>query len=208
MSVFTRKLLMLMVLVLMGSVVTSSVCANVDYSGTWNLTTQTQLPDPDTQTQLSDSNDPCIFDGTALITQDGTVLTGTASLTRTSGPGACPSDLTAEVTGSVLKNNVVLGLLLGGQLGEATFTSPAAPNMMQSANGDTGKVKADGMSLAGGFEVTKGDFMGQTGSWGAMMVAKMDDFPIPTLAFYGGLTLVLLLLVMGGFRIRRRHHPG
>lgn len=199
MSVFTQKLLMLMILVIMGSAVTSSVWAQVDYSGTWNLSTQTQLPD---------SNEPCIFEGTALITQNGTELTGTASLTLTSGPGACPSDMTAEVVGSVQRDIVVLGLLLGGQLGEAQFTSQVAPAIMQSADSDTSKVKAEGMSLAGTFDVTVGPYSGQSGSWAAMIAAKMDDFPIPTLAFYGGLVLILLLVVMGAFRIRRRYHPG
>ena len=199
MSGFIQKLMMLIVLVFMGSAVTPSAWAQVDYSGTWNLTTQTLLPD---------FNDPCLYEGTAVITQNGTALTGTASLTLTSGPGACPSNMSAQVTGSVQNVGVVLGLLLDGQLGEAQFSSRgAAPGMMQSANGGTDKVKADGMSLAGSFDVTVGPHAGQTGSWSAMMVAMMDDLPIPTLAFYGGLVLVLLLVAVGGFRIRRRHLP-
>ena len=201
MSDFSRQLLLLMVLVFMGSTVTSNVWAQVDYSGTWGLDATTYLPD---------EMQPCEYSGTAIISQNGADLSGTASLTLTSGPGACPSEMTAAVSGVVRSGNIELGLLLGGQLGEATFYSQgAAPAVVQSGAGVGKTVENGGMSLGGSFNVTVGPYAGQVGSWSAMMAAMMvDEQPIPTLAFYGLLMLVLVLVVAGGFSLRRRHLPG
>jgi len=201
MSGFSRQFMVLIVLVFIGSTVTSSAWAQVDYSGTWNLETQTLLPD---------SIDPCLYSGTAEIIQAGNDLSGTASLTLTSGPGACPSEMTAAVSGVVRNGNIELGLLLGGQLGEATFYSQgAAPAVVQSDAGVRKTVKNGGMTLDGAFDVTEGPYAGQTGAWSAIMAAMMiDERPIPTLAFYGLLLLVAVLVAAGGLSLRRRHLPG
>jgi len=201
MSSCVRRVMMLIVLVITGSMVTSTAYAQVDYSGTWNLETQTFLPD---------SNDPCVYSGTAEITQNGDVLVGTASLTLTSGPGACPSEMTAEVNGRVEGGDIQMGLLLGGQLGEATFyTQGVLASSVQSVTNAGEKVMNGDMSLEGGFDVTAGQFTGQTGSWSAIMAAMMiDERPIPTLAFYGLLALVLVFVTVGGISLRRRQLPG
>lgn len=199
---YGRKLFVFMTLILTGSAMVSTALAQVDYSGVWTLTTVTTLPDETL---------PCNYEGTAVITQVGTALSGQAELTLTSGPGACPSEMSAQVTGVVNGTEVELGLLLGGQFGEATFTSVSRPLVNASSEAHISAqsggpvAKPEAVNLNGPFNVTKGAFAGQGGNWNAVFKAGFSIAIIPTLAYYGALIFGILLLAIGGFRLRRRH---
>jgi len=200
----TQKFFVLSLLFLTGPGLVATAQAQLDHTGTWNLTTVTYLPNEDL---------PCDYAGQAVITQVGTTITGTAELTLTSGPATCPSEMSAKVTGVATDSGVELGLLLGGSLGEATFCSNSdklcalpsgQPSKAAQAGNDT--IEADAMSLAGPFSVTEGTYAGQTGNWSAIMVEAFSSLPVPTLAFYGALVFILMLLLIGGLSLRREPH--
>jgi len=155
-----------------------------DLAGTWSLTTDTLLPD---------ENLRCTFNGQAIVTQVSIDLAGQASLTLLDGPTACPMEMTASLTGRLTSTGVEVGMLMGGQLGEAAFSGDFNPN-------DTSP------TLMGGFDVTSGPFLGQFGNFEARLPLLPTDpsvNPIPTLAFYGVLLLILTILIIGGFNLSR-----
>lgn len=150
-----------------------------DYSGTWSLSTTAELPD---------DGGTCIFEGTAQVTQDGTDLAGTANLSLINGPPDCPPAMMADLDGEVEDDGCIeLGLLLGGNFGEASFT------------GCPGEA-AD--TLVGSFQVTSGPFEGGGGTWTAVIGASV--LAIPTLSALGLAALVVLLMLTGAWIARRR----
>ena len=189
----STKFAILITFLLAGHVLVSNAWAQVDYSGVWDLTTSTYIPDLDTM-------EPCEYTGTALIVQNGDILKGTASLTLVSGPGACPSEMTAEVSGQVDGEDIEWGLLLDQQLGEATFYTKGS-RLDAAADGPAADPAP--MSLAGGFDVTQGPYAGQSGNWTAAFAMVIESTQVPTLAFYGLLLPVAVLLSVGFVRFRR-----
>lgn len=149
-----------------------------DYSGNWMLNTTVILPN---------DGGTCVFEGMANVIQDGMGLGGTATLMLVNGPAACPMEMMASLSGQVDGNGcLTLGLLLGGQLGEATFTG---------CPGDAPD------SLAGRFSVEMGPFAGATGSWSAVRAAP-SVLEIPTVSALGLTGFVMLLLVAGALLLR------
>lgn len=150
-----------------------------EYSGTWSLSTTAELPD---------DGGTCIFEGTAQVTQDGTDLGGTANLSLINGPPDCPPAMMADLDGEVGDDGCIeLGLLLGGNFGEASFTGCPGEAV------DT---------LVGSFQVTSGPFEGGGGTWTAVMGASV--LAIPTLSALGLAALVVLLMLSGAWIARRR----
>lgn len=157
----------------------SSTAQVPDYSGTWSLSTVAELPD---------DGGTCVFEGTAQVTQDGTELSGTATLMLVDGPAACPPMMMADLSGAVGEGDcVTLGLLLGGQLGEATFSG--CPGNLPD-------------TLDGQFQVTSGPFAGTGGSWSAVLGPSV--LAIPTLSALGLAALVVVLMLTGAWLMRRR----
>lgn len=151
----------------------------VDYSGTWLLSTTAMLPN---------DGGTCMYEGHAQVTQDGSDLGGTASLMLVNGPAACPPEMMASLSGQVGEQGcVTLGLLLGGQLGEASFSG---------CPGDARN------SLVGSFEVTSGPFEGGGGQWLAALDRSV--LAIPTLSALGLAALVVLLMLVGAWIVRQR----
>lgn len=150
-----------------------------DLSGTWQLDTTAELPN---------DGGTCIFQGQAQVTQDGTDLGGTATLTLVGGPAACPPVMMADLGGEVSGDGCIeVGLLLGGNLGEASFT------------GCPGEAED---SLEGSYEVTSGPFAGTVGNW--IAVVGRNVLAIPTLSAVGVAALVVLLMLSGAWIARRR----
>jgi hypothetical protein len=128
-----------------------------------------------------------MFEGMATVMQDGMDLGGTATLMLVDGPAACPMEMMAALSGQVDGNGcLTLGLLLGGQLGEAAFTGcPGnAPD-----------------NLGGRFAVETGPFAGTAGTWSA--VRRLPSvLEIPTVSALGLTGFVVLLLVAGALLLR------
>jgi hypothetical protein len=152
-----------------------------DYSGRWDMSTTAALPN---------NGGTCMFEGVANVMQNGTDLTGTVVLMLVGGPAACPMEMMADLMGQIGTSGCVeLGVLLGGQLGEASFS------------GCPGDVMN---SLVGNFDVTAGPFGGGDGGWSAML-ARQFVIEIPTLSIVGLAALAVLLLVLGALLLHRRH---
>lgn len=159
-----------------------------DLSGLWTL---------EASGLLLGSQEPCTFQGTAQVTQTGSEISGTAELSLIAGPAACPAEMTAAITG-VLEGDQISGNLLGGNLGEATFTgSLGAGAVAVAARAVSG--------VQGGYDVTQGPFAGVAGSWAALFRGGQARFAIPTLGVWTLLLLATLLLAAGAWVLRRRH---
>lgn len=149
-----------------------------DYSGNWALSSSAILPN---------DGGTCMFEGMATIMQNGTDLVGNATLMLVDGPAACPMEMMADLSGQVGAGGCVeLGLLLGGQLGEAAFTG--CPE-----NGPD--------SLGGRVSVESGPFVGTVGDWSALRV-RPSVLEIPTLSALGLTGFVMILLVAGALLLR------
>jgi len=152
-----------------------------DYSGRWDMSTTADLPN---------DGGTCVFEGLATVMQNGTDLTGTVLLTLVDGPAACPMEMMADLMGQVGTSGCVeLGVLLGGQLGQASFLGCPGDAMD---------------SLMGSFDVSEGPFLGAMGGWGAVL-APQSVIEIPALSVFGLAALAVLLLVTGALLLRRRH---
>jgi len=155
----------------------------VDVSGSWELQTSVffgqgeGLPD-------------CEYQGSAEITQNGTDLGGTSSLTLESGDASCPAEMAADVDGQIMGNLLEMGMLMGGQLGTAQWGGTVAP---AAAEGVTG----------GDFLVDSGPFSGSGGIWSAQR-GTPPVLAIPTLTTLGLVALVALLLGAAALLLRRR----
>ena len=95
----------------------------------------------------------CAFRGAANVTQAGSQFSGDISVNAISGPSSCPQSMSASLSGLVRENQVEMGAIMGGQLGEASFSGTAT---------------ADGI-LGGTFSVTRGQFTGNQGTWKAIL---------------------------------------
>jgi len=156
-----------------------------DFSGTWQLTSQLFPPiQPPELGQV-----PCDFEGSAVITQDGSDLGGTADLTLVSGPVECPAQMSAEVSGTVGPQGGVMlgGSLLGGNLGTAFFDGTGDPQA----------------GLGGTAAVETGPFGGANGTWAAVLGGP-SILEIPTLTAFGLVLLIGLLAVSALYLVRRR----
>lgn len=155
-----------------------------DFSGTWELTSQLTIP-----AQTPQLGAPCDFEGSAVITQDGSDLGGTADLTLVSGPMECPAQMSAEVSGTVGPQGGVMlgGSLLGGNLGTAFFDGTGDPQA----------------GLGGTAAVETGPFGGANGTWAAVL-GRPSILEIPTLTAFGLVLLIGLLAVSALYLVRRR----
>ncbi len=151
-----------------------------DLTGTWDLTSQVTIPGEEL---------PCNYSGQAMITQNGTEISGTAQQSFVSGPASCPAEMAASLSGYFdgTRQMVVLnGSLMGGQLGTLYFS------------GDISRDQGGG----GSFGVETGPFAGAGGSWSALLRQQLEA--IPALTPLGLTLLVVLLLGLGALLLRRR----
>jgi hypothetical protein len=148
------------------------------YAGHWLVDATFDLPDVGT----------CIYQGTIDVMQDGTALSGTLVLTLVSGPMACPAEMMASLAGTAGPGGVELGMLLGGDLGQASFSGDRDPKSG---------------ALMGGSMVQEGPYAGTAGTWMAVL-ARQSVIEIPTLTALGLAALVTLLLAAGAWILRRR----
>jgi len=150
-------------------------------TGQWDLQANGILPDV---------QGTCLFQGTANVVQNGNAISGDATLMLQSGPQACPPEMMAQIQGAWETDTLLFGALLGGNLGEASFSTGPVVRAVQ---------------LGGSYIVTSGPFNGVSGSWQAVMRA-VAAAQIPTLATLGVVLLAALLFGVGGMVLRRQHH--
>jgi hypothetical protein len=94
----------------------------------------------------------------------------------------------ATLSGTAGVGGVELGVLLGGDLGEAYFSGARDPKSG---------------ALMGDSEVETGPFGGSDGTWMAVL-ARQSVLEIPTLTALGLAALITLLLASGAWILRRR----
>lgn len=139
--------------------------------GTWDLQVSGVLPS---------ETDPCVFEGSGEMVQDGDQLTGMATLMLVSGPAACPLEMMADLMGEV-EGSSFFGMLDGGQMfGGLNFS---------------GTIAGDGSSIQGTYEVKpEGPFTGVTdGTWSAAVQQQVSVLEIPTVGAWGLMLLAALL---------------
>ena len=171
-----------------------------DISGTWALDASVLLPD---------ETIPCVYEGSAVVSQVADTVTGPTDLALVSGPSGCPAEMAGTLSGKValgkIGETVVNGVIDGGALGQAdftgSFTTVVAP---VSAAGfvATAMVMQGPSSGIGGIGVTEGPFAGASGTWAAALAPA-----VPALAPLALTILVLLLLAAGFFALRRQQAP-
>lgn len=143
----------------------------VDVSGTLNLT-------------VVDTINNCTDAGQATLTQTGTALSGSGSISLVTGTG-CPPVLSGTMSGTVVGTTITVGFVTS-QLGTASFT---------------GTIAGDGNSMSGtwsagppcGFVASCG------GTWSMTRTAG-----IPTLSQWGMIGMSTLLAGLGTWAMRRR----
>lgn len=159
--------------------VAAPALAQVDYSGAWDLSATSVLPD---------EGGTCSFEGSVQISQSPNGVSGVASLSLVAGPDSCPMELMADLTGRVGEGDCIVdGVLLGGQLGDATF------------GGCPGDQPG---SLQGSMQVTAGPFAGTTSIWTG--ARQTQQAAIPTLSAAGLALFIGLLLAAGAWLARGR----
>lgn len=146
-----------------------------DFSGQWELATDITLPGEST---------PCSFFGYAQVVHDLAkgAISGTAVLELTSGPGACPPEMAADLSGNPDGVTIFNGMLFGGVIGEATFTG-----------GVVNRKRWKGLALGGGFNVTEGPFAGLSGGWAGSVSDGVFRDSFETLVVTAGGSLLALL---------------
>jgi len=169
-----RRPLLLVAAVLLFGV--GNALALSDLTGNWSLQTTVQLPD---------EGGTCEYSGQASITQAGGAISGFADLLLVSGPGPCPAEMSANLSG-VLAGSIpyVVNGTLSGPLGETAFTGSLTPN---PGGGGT-------------FDVRQGGFAGSAGTWSAQLLRAA----IPSLAPISLTILTLLLLASGTWILSRQ----
>lgn len=163
---------LILILIAVGLVAVASPLAAQDLSGSWTM---------ETDADLSEEEEPCVYSGDCQMQQDGSSLSGTVDLGLVSGPESCPPEMTATLEGTV-EGDSVFGTLLGGPLGTASFQG-------SRSNSFTGTFLAS----------PEGPFAGGEGSWLALRPSVLE---IPTLSSLG-LTALVLMLLAGGASILR-----
>jgi hypothetical protein len=163
----------------------------LDVTGSWSIQMQTLS----TASQGHAPVSGCGFQGTTNVNQTGSQFTGGIDVNQASGPGSCPSAMSATVSGTVAGSQVSMGAVMGSaSLGQATFTgtiTPAAPVHPGSASTPAAPVNP-GSTITGTFSVTSGPFNGTGGTWSATKLAAVAA--VPALGARG-LTLLALLLL-------------
>jgi hypothetical protein len=184
MSRHSRHFLLLpLVFLMLGQMSWAAQVPPPGFAGTWDISMMTRIPGENTD---------CMFSGKAMVEQSNGDLSGTVMLKMSSGPDACPSEMSASMSGMAANGGVQFGVLMGGNLGEAMFEGKPGDLLNR---------------LIGSFEVTTGPFADQDGTWSAMMAAPPVSYetkPVPSLAFYGAVFLLLMLLVIGSHKLRDR----
>ncbi len=150
---------------------------NISVAGDWQIEATFEVPDVGT----------CDYSGTAQVTQDGTAFSGVAQLFLNDGGEICPAEMSADLTGTVVGDSLEMGVLMGGELGTATFTASL--------------LKAAG-PLQGTTMVNTGLFTGATSLWVATPAPAV--LTIPVLGPWGTATLVGLLFLSGVFLLMRQ----
>lgn len=148
--------------------------------GTWDLQVSGVIP-PEVE--------PCVFEGSGDMVQDGDQLTGQATLLLVSGPTVCPPEMAADIMGEV-EGSSFFGMLDGGeQFGGLNFT---------------GTLSNDGSSIEGTYDVKpEGPFSDVTdGTWSAV-VQQVSVLEIPTVGAWG-LALLTALLALTSLLVLRR----
>lgn len=163
--------------------------------GNWSLTTQAFLPNQEAA---------CNFGGTATITEqtEGS-FSGIASMTLINGPEGCPAELSANVEGTLVGNNITMAMLLGGDLGTGSFSGTVLEPQQPKLGADgvkLGEVVSQ-RSIQGSFSIDSGPFSGVTGSFSSAFLSLLEA--IPTLSGLGLLLLALLLAAVGWVALRR-----
>ncbi len=177
-----------------------------DLSGNWSLQVTAYLVEAST---------PCVFEGTLHLSPGlNDQWTGPASLTLLSGPGGCPAEMMAQVTGG-FDGPTFYGTLDGGELyGTASFT--ATDTALAASQGSVGGGSAEAGSKAalapkaatsygGPFTADSGPFNGAAGDF---VAARQSILEIPTLTETGLAVMTLLLLATATFFLMRGRRQG
>ncbi len=180
-----------------------------DIRGTWSLTANAYLPQVEGAVKPAGEFIPepnCFFSGTAVVSsQQGSNFSGNASLTLDSGAGGCPAELFANIQGTVSGNTIEMAMLMGGDLGDGTFSGTIS-SQTQAQTGGQSQTKAaqaapPGRSINGNFAIQAGPFMGVSGGWAGALRSSLEG--IPTLGNLGLLALALLLAGVGWAALAR-----
>lgn len=177
--------LALAVLILPILAVPASAQPNLD--GTWDLQASGVIPPVVEEVPALNANpdrgvmiEPCVFEGSGNLVQDGNQLTGQANLMLISGPAECPDEMMADIMGEV-EGSSFFGMLDGGQMfGGLNFN---------------GTISQDGTSIEGTYDVKpEGPFSNVTnGVWTAAL--QLSILAIPTVGAWGlGLFAAILAL--------------
>lgn len=202
-----RHRLLTIVPVLAALALTSPAFAQAlpDFSGTWSLDMQATLepavgaPSSLTPTPGIAAAVVCHFSGQVTLAQDGSSVFGPVDMTLESGGVECPPEMAGNLSGTVssdLKGSYTINGAINGTLGSASFSgtlsspSPGVPALLLAA--------FQGGGSGGDIDVTEGPFAGASGTWSATLLA-----PVPTLTPVALLVLVILLLTVGAFALRR-----
>ncbi|HYL05899.1 MAG TPA: hypothetical protein VE075_07655 [Thermoanaerobaculia bacterium] len=162
----------------------------LDVTGSWSVRIQTTVsigvgrPVPLT----------CGFQGTTTVNQAGSRFSGEIDVNQASGPGSCPSAMSATLTGDVTGNQVSMGAVMGNpSFGAASFT------------GTLTSAVAPGSTMSGTFTVTGGPFTGTSGTWNATKLAAVAA--VPALGGWGLALLAAVLLGCSLWLLRRMSAP-
>jgi hypothetical protein len=180
-----------------------------DVSGSWVISMQAVSRPPAGPGQAPAA---CNFQGTASDAQTGSQFSGNITVALVSGPGGCPSSMSASLSGNVTGNQITMGAVMGFGLGQASFTgtlTPAAPVKPGSTTTGTPRPPQPaapvnpGSTITGPFSVTSGPFTGTSGTWSAVKQASAAP-GIPALGASGLAILALLLLGAAVWLLKRR----
>ncbi len=182
-----KTMLHLALAVLILPILAVPASAQPNLEGTWELQASGVIPPEPVPELNADSEhgiviepDPCVFEGSGNLVQDGDQLTGQATLMLVTGPAECPDEMMADVMGEV-EGSSFFGMLDGGEMfGGLNFT---------------GTISQDGQSIVGSYEVKpEGPFSNVTdGAWTAAL--QLSILAIPTVGAWGlGLFAAILAL--------------
>lgn len=157
-----------------------------DISGEWQIESSISLPEV-----ARGAAADCFYSGSASLQDDDGALSGFAQLFLDSGSSECPAEMSADLvgSGSLDGDTFFFGAQLQGGLGVAELSGEIGPNL--AGLGQT--------------NVVQGPFAGASASWniirGSAAPIAVDDLtPV-------GLTLLLLLMLVFGYRLMQRHEP-
>jgi len=166
-------------LLLLPGALTAGLVPPPDIAGLWSVSTDCALPR---------QNLPCVFEGSGQVTQSGDQVMGTVQLMLVSGPAACPTEMLADLQGTLVGSSFMGTLDGGAMFGALDFS---------------GTVSVDGQTITGDFAVQDGGpFQGCSGAFDAER--QIVDVAIPTLSGMSLVILWVLLLGAGLVMLRRR----